>query len=147
MAIVFECIFVFLFSHHQNIILSNQIKSNQKIGKTRNYPCAWKSYSTSRTGIGFHKKKEVIINSKTATLSYFDKWKQKQQGQSGKYFYFSFILNSDRMIILPYLNYVRLPSQKNYTASSVSKILSFWNKFRIIMYFLLYSWTKNSINF
>ena len=65
-------------------------KSNQKIGKTRNYPCARKSYSTSRTGIGSHKKKEVIINGKTAT-SYFDKWKKKQQDQSGKYFYFSFI--------------------------------------------------------
>ena len=65
-------------------------KSNQTLGKTHNYPCARKSYSTSRTGIGGHKKKEVIINGKTAT-SYFDKWKKKQQDQSGKYFYFSFI--------------------------------------------------------
>ena len=65
-------------------------KSNQKLWKTRNYPCTWKSYSTSRTGIGGRKKKEVIINSKTATLSYFDKWK-KNQDQGGKYFYFSFI--------------------------------------------------------
>ena len=56
-------------------------KSNQKIGKTRNYPCAWKSYSTSHTGIGGRKKKEVIINDKTATLLYFDKWKKKQQDQ------------------------------------------------------------------
>ena len=66
-------------------------KSNQTLGKTRNYPCARKTYSTSRTGIGGLKKKEVIINSKTATLSYFDKWKKKQQDQSGKYFYFLFI--------------------------------------------------------
>ena len=66
-------------------------KSNQKIGKARNYPCAWKSYSTSRIGIGGRKKKEVIINSKTKALSYFDKWKKKQLDQSGKYFYFSFI--------------------------------------------------------
>ena len=72
------------------ISLPTMSKSNQKIGKTRNYPCARKSYSTSRTGIGSHKKKEVIINGKTAT-SYFDKWKKKQQDQSGKYFYFSFI--------------------------------------------------------
>ena len=72
------------------ISLPTMSKSNQKIGKTRNYPCAQKSYSTSRTGIGGHKKKEVIINGKTAT-SYFDKWKKKQQDQSGKYFYFSFI--------------------------------------------------------
>ena len=72
------------------ISLPTMSKSNQKIGKTRNYPCARKSYSTSRTGIGGHKKKEVIINGKTAT-SYFDKWKKKQQDQSGKYFYFSFI--------------------------------------------------------
>ena len=70
--------------------LPTMSKSNQKIGKTRNYPCARKSYSTSRTDIGGHKKKEVIINGKTAT-SYFDKWKKKQQDQSGKYFYFSFI--------------------------------------------------------
>ena len=68
-AIVFEFIFIFLFSYHRNITLfyfwntdvwssfpsgyqlwANQIK---KIGKTHNYhPCAWKSYSTSRTGIG-----------------------------------------------------------------------------------------------
>ena len=72
------------------ISLPTMSKSNQKIGKTRNYPCARKSYSTSRTDIGGHKKKEVIINGKTAT-SYFDKWKKKQQDQSGKYFYFSFI--------------------------------------------------------
>ena len=66
-------------------------KSNQKIGKACNYPCARKSYSTSRIGIGGRKKKEVIINSKTKALSYFDKWKKKQLDQSGKYFYFSFI--------------------------------------------------------
>ena len=66
-------------------------KLNQKIGKTRNYPCAQKSYSTSHMGIGGRKKKEVIINIKTTTLMYFDKWKKKQQDQSGKYFYFSFI--------------------------------------------------------
>ena len=45
-------------------------KSNQTLGKTHNYPCARKSYSTSRTGIGGRKKKEVIINSKTTTLSH-----------------------------------------------------------------------------
>ena len=61
-------------------------KSNQKIGRTRNYPCAQKGYSTSRTGIGGQKKKEVIINIKITTLSYFDKWKKKQQDQGGKYF-------------------------------------------------------------
>ena len=71
-------------------------KSNQKIGKACDYPCAWKSYSTRNTGIASRKKKEVIIktikvNSKTAILSYFDKWKKKQQGQGGEYFYFSFI--------------------------------------------------------
>ena len=66
-------------------------KSNQKIGKTRNYSCARKSYLASCTGIDGRKKKEVIINSKTATLSNFDKWKKMQQDQGGKYFYFSFI--------------------------------------------------------
>ena len=71
-------------------------KSNQKIGKPRNYPYAWKGYSTSHKGIAGRKKKEVIIktikvNSKTATLSYFDKWKKKQPDQGGKYICFSFI--------------------------------------------------------
>ena len=65
--------------------------SIQKIGKACNYPCAWKSYWASRTGIGGRKKKEVIINSKTTTLLHFNKWKKKQQDQGGKYFYFSFI--------------------------------------------------------
>ena len=36
-------------------------------------------------------KKEVISNSKTTTLTYFDKLQKKQQDQGGKYFYFSFI--------------------------------------------------------
>ena len=44
--------------------------------------------STSRKGIGSRKKK-VISNSKTTTLTYFNKLK-KQQDQGGKYFYFSF---------------------------------------------------------
>ena len=42
------------------------------------------------TGIGSCKEKEVIINSTTATLSYFGKWKKKQQDQGGQYFYLSF---------------------------------------------------------
>ena len=66
-------------------------KSNQKKGNTCNYPCTWKSYLISDTGIGGCKEKEIIINIKTAILSNFDKWKKKQQDQSGKYFYFSFI--------------------------------------------------------
>ena len=71
-------------------------KSNQKIGKQRNYPGAWKGYSSSHKGIAGLKKKEVItktvkVNSKTAKLSYFDKWKKKQPDQGGKYFCFSFI--------------------------------------------------------
>ena len=36
-------------------------------------------------------KKKAIINSKSATLLYFDRWKRKQQDQGGKCFYFSFI--------------------------------------------------------
>ena len=74
-----------------SIKLRTKSKSIQKIGKTRNYSCAWKSYWASRTGIGGRKKKEVIINSKAATLLHFNKWKKKQQDQGGKYFYFSFI--------------------------------------------------------
>ena len=66
------------------------VKSNQNIAKACNYPCVG-SCSISRTGIGSCKKKEVICNSKTTTLTYFDKLKKKQQDQGGKYFYFSFI--------------------------------------------------------
>ena len=70
--------------------------------KTRNYPCVPKTEntqlslcqkngnSTSRTGIGSRKKKEVISNSKTTTMTYFDELKKKQQYQRGKYIYFSF---------------------------------------------------------
>ena len=63
------------------------------------------------------KKKEVIINSKTATLSYFDKWKKRQQDQSSKYFYFSFISQLDRMIILSSPICMRLPIQEYFSAS------------------------------
>ena len=44
-------------------------KSNQKIGKTHNYPSFRKSYSTSCKGIGGHKKKEKIRKSKKTTLA------------------------------------------------------------------------------
>ena len=44
-------------------------KSNQKIGKTHNYPSFRKSYSTSCKGIGGHKKKEKICKSKKTTLA------------------------------------------------------------------------------
>ena len=71
-----------------SIRLSTRSKSNQALGKTRNYAGTQKSYSTSRTGIGDRQKKEVITNSERTPLSYFDKWKKKQQDQSGKYFYF-----------------------------------------------------------
>ena len=120
-----------------SIKLRAMSKSNQKIGKTRNYPCAWKGYSTSRTGIGRCKKKEVTIDSKTAALSYFDKWKKKQQDQVGKYFYFSFVSQLWSNDYLPSPIYVRLPSEKYFTASFVLKILSFWYKFRIIIFFVI----------
>ena len=71
-----------------SIRLSTMSKSNQKLGKTRNYAGARKSYSTIRTGIGNRQKKEVITNSERTTLLYFDKWKKKQRDQSGKHFYF-----------------------------------------------------------
>ena len=35
-------------------------KSDQRIGKTHNCCCLQKSYLTSRTGIGGHKKKESV---------------------------------------------------------------------------------------
>ena len=70
---------------------TNHGKIKSKNRKTHNYPSVRKSYSTSRTGIGGRKKKEVISKSKTTALTYFDKLKKKQQDQGGKYFYFSFI--------------------------------------------------------
>ena len=48
-------------------------KSIQAIEKTHNYPSVPKSYSTSRNGIGGHKKEEKI--SKTTALTYFDSLK------------------------------------------------------------------------
>ena len=59
-------------------------KSNQKIGKTNNYPNVRKSYSTSCMIIGSGKKKELISNSKTKPLTYFDKLKKKKQDQGSK---------------------------------------------------------------
>ena len=97
--------------------------------KTRNCPCVRKNgkhaiilvfekwNSTSRTGIGSRKKKEVISNSKTATMTYFDKLKKKQQDQRGKYIYFSFrseLWPNDYCTIS---NLVRLPSQKYFGTS------------------------------
>ena len=40
-------------------------KSNQKIGKTLNYPKVQKSYSTSCKGINGHKKKKTIVKLKS----------------------------------------------------------------------------------
>ena len=65
-------------------------KSNQNIGKTHNYPSVRKSHLTGHTSIDGYKKKKLISNSNTTTLTHFDKLKKKQQDQ-GKCFYFSFI--------------------------------------------------------
>ena len=43
-----------------------------------------KSYSTSRKSIGGRKKKEKNSKSETATLTYFDNLKKKQQDQGGR---------------------------------------------------------------
>ena len=75
-------------------------KSNQNIGKTHNYPRVPKSYLTSQTGIGGCKKKEVISNSKTTTLTYFDKLKRRNNVKVVNIFTFHSYVNSDRMIIL-----------------------------------------------
>ena len=59
-------------------------KSNQKIGKTLNYPSVQKSYWTSCKDIGGHKKREQSSKNKTTTLMDFDNLKKKQQDQGGK---------------------------------------------------------------
>ena len=59
-------------------------KSNQKIRKTHNHPSFRKSYSTSCKGIGGHKKKENIGESKTKRLTSLYNLKKKQQYQGGK---------------------------------------------------------------
>ena len=107
-----------------SIKLRTMSKSNQKIEKKHNYSCAWKSYSTSRTGIGGRKKKEVIINSKTTTLSHLSGKRSNKIKVVNIFTFYSWV-NSDWMIILPSPVYVRLPSQKYFTASAVLKILSF----------------------
>ena len=65
-------------------------KSNQKIGKTIFLVLEKATGLVTQTLVTVTKK-EVISNSKTTTLTYFDKFQKKQQDQGGKYFYFSFI--------------------------------------------------------
>ena len=76
-------------------------------------------------------KKEVISNSKTTTLTYFDKLQKKQQDQGGKYFYFSFIskLWSNNYSTISNLMWDYLVKHILVQVSSVLKILSFWKKF------------------
>ena len=76
-------------------------------------------------------KKEVISNSKTTTLTYFDKLQKKQQDQGGKYFYFSFIskLWSNNYSTISNLMWDYLVKNTLVQVSSVLKILSFWKKF------------------
>ena len=65
-------------------------KSNQKIGKTIFLVLEKATGLVTQTLVTVTKK-EVISNSKTTTLTYFDKLQKKQQDQGAKYFYFSFI--------------------------------------------------------
>ena len=76
-------------------------------------------------------KKEVISNSKTTTLTYFDKLQKKQQDQGGKYFYFSFIskLWSNNYSTISNLMWDYLVKNILVQVSSVLKILNFWKKF------------------
>ena len=70
LAIVFECVFIFLLKEE----------------KRKKYSSVRKSYSTSRKSIGGRKKKEKFSNTIlfTTTLTYFDNLKIKQQDQGGK---------------------------------------------------------------
>ena len=104
-----------------SIKLQTMRKSNQEIGKTRNFLRASKSYWASRTGIGGRKKKEVIINRKTATLSNSDKWKKKQEDQGGKYIYF-FIY---KLTLIEWLFY-HLQFTWNYLIKNVLLQVLFW---------------------
>ena len=136
MAIVFACVFIFLFSHHKNIISSSTIKlptkgkSNQKIGKTIFLVLEKATGLVTQTLVTVTKK-EVISNSKTTTLTYFDKLQKKQQDQGGKYFYFSFIskLWSNNYSTISNLMWDYLVKNILVQVSSVLKILSFWKKF------------------
>ena len=77
-----------------SIKLPTMEKSNKKKRKTEKHTIILvfeKWNSTSRTGTGGCNKKEVISNSKTTALTYFDMLKKKQQDQGSKYFYLSFI--------------------------------------------------------
>ena len=80
--------------HHDVICVIQMGKSNQKKGKQKNTQLSLylkNENLTSHTGTGGCNKKEVISNSKTTTLTYFDMLKKKQQDQGSKYFYLSFI--------------------------------------------------------
>ena len=55
-------------------------KSNQKIGKSHNYPSVRKNYSVSRAGVGGRKKTKTNNTTKsTTTLTYFDKLIKTQE--------------------------------------------------------------------
>ena len=133
LGMVFECVFIFLFSHHQNItfyfwnmgvqslfpssypLWENQIRKQEK----HNYPCVQISYLTSRKGFGVHKKR-VISYSKTTILTYFDKLKKKQQDRGGKYFYIS--IRSK----LWSNNYSTISNLRETTYSNILVLVLFW---------------------
>ena len=67
-------------------------KSDQTIEKMHNYPSVQKGYSTSHKGIGHWKKIAKISRSKTATLTYFDNLKKKQQDQGSNSWCYAFVM-------------------------------------------------------
>ena len=102
-----------------SIKLPTMGKSNQKTGKTHNYPCVQISYLTSHKGFGVRKKR-VISYSKTTILMYFYKLKKKQQDQGGKYFYIS--IRSK----LWSNNYSTISNLRETTYSNILVLVLFW---------------------
>ena len=91
-----------------SIKLPTMGKSNQKTGKTCNYPCVWKSCYTSHKGIGSHKKR-VISYSKTTILTFLISWKRSRKIKVVNIFTFQSKVSSDLIIILLSPTCVRLP--------------------------------------
>ena len=103
-----------LFSHHWNSIilllkymcfefisikLPTMGKSNQKIGKTHNYPSVQKSYLTSCTAIGGRKKNE-LVRAKPQHWRILISWKRSNKIKMVNIFTFHLYVNSDWMVIL-----------------------------------------------
>ena len=70
-----------------DLITNKTIRKTKQAGKTHNYPCKRKSYSSSHVGISGRKEK-VAVSKSPSGLKYFDKLKKEQIESSLKFLSF-----------------------------------------------------------